>query len=76
MSPSNSVEWFPNQLQPANPSILLRLAKSVLLWGCRFHTVCTRPGKREGGKKTQPFNRFASHPVTLETGYKLKYVKK
>ena len=23
-------------------------------------------GKREGGKKTQPFNRFASHPVTQD----------
>ena len=34
----------------------------------RLHFLASFPlpgtGKREGGEKTQPFNRFASHPVT------------
>ena len=29
----------------------------------RFLASFHLPGKREGGEKTQPFNRFVSHPV-------------
>ena len=53
MSPINSVEWFPNHLQPANPSILLRPCQVHTIAGVPFpHRVYApdRPTRRTDGR--------------------------